>query len=281
MLIEEAQRRQQELHKNLLEMSKKILDEKELRKKAIIFKSLYTEGFRHTYSEFFPLIVKVSKEGTLEFLSNNLQELRNLVEKDYVDGEKEFEGLYKPLLKLTDHINLEIARYSYYCTSEEKVKDLEKSTVELQQDLKNATEELKVAEKKVSTMQTELIAVLSIFAAIVLAFSGSITFIGNVFSNLNIAPFFKTTFFVLLCGFIVFNTIFVLMYIVSKITGRNIYARCNSLDCTCKEGKVPKCRSVTRLRKRLPYVFWTNVILLSLMLIDLVAWVLNIIYCFV
>ena len=52
--------------------------------------------------------------------------MRRLVENDYIAGEKEFKGLYQPLMKLSDHINLEIGRYSYYSINEQKVGDLEK-----------------------------------------------------------------------------------------------------------------------------------------------------------
>ena len=91
--------------------------------------------------------------------------MRRLVENDYIAGEKEFKGLYQPLMKLSDHVNLEIGRYSYYSINEQKVSDLEKKNQTLQEDLKQATKELNNAKQSVSSVQTELIAVLSIFAA--------------------------------------------------------------------------------------------------------------------
>ena len=106
--------------------------------------------------------------------------MRRLVENDYIAGEKEFKGLYQPLMKLSDHVNLEIGRYSYYSINEQKVSDLEKKNQTLQEDLKQATKELNNAKQSVSSVQTELIAVLSIFAAIVLTFSGSLSFITSV-----------------------------------------------------------------------------------------------------
>ena len=78
---------------------------------VIKFKALYSNNFRHNYSEFFPLIVEIAKNEnnySLDYLSNNLEAMRLLVENDYVAGEKEFKGLYQPLMKLSDHINLEI-----------------------------------------------------------------------------------------------------------------------------------------------------------------------------
>lgn len=278
MLIEESHRRQSDLKKYLLEMATSCMDEDAIRSMAIKLKALYSNGFRHNYSEFFPLIVDISKddnEYNLDFLSTNLEESRALVERDYVSGEKEFKGLYMPLSKLSDHINLEIGRYNYYSRSEQKVRDLEKRNQSLRIDLKKATDELVTAQKTVSTMQTELISVLSIFAAIVLAFSGSLSFIGNALNGMSNTSFFKAVFFILLCGMVVFNLIFLMMYIVGKITGRNIYARCESEDCSCDPSGKPKCKGITRIKKRLPYIFWMNISLLILMALDIVMWCLN------
>ena len=278
MLIEESRRRQGELKKYLIEMSLTCMEESEIRKMAIKYKSLYSDGFRHNYSEFFPFIVDIAKNESgysIDYLSNNLEALRTLVEQDYVNGEKEFKGLYRPLSKLSDHINLEIGRYSYYSTSEQKVMDLEKRNQSLQNELKTSTQELKDARESVSSVQTELIAVLSIFAAIVLTFSGSMSLMGNAFSSIVSVSGIKSVFFVLLCGFVVCNIIFLMMYIVGKITRRSIYAKCQSKECTCGENNTPKCSGITRIRKRLPYIFWLNITFLILMVVDVAIWYLD------
>lgn len=281
MLIEESIRRQNELRNCLYEMASTCMDETEIRSISIKLKALYTDGFRHNYADFFPLIVEIAKDDniySLDYLSENIEAARLMVEKDYIGGEKEFRGLYRPLSKLSDHINLEIGRYSYYSINEQRVKDLEKRNQTLQRDLRTATDELEKAQKTVSSMQTELIAVLSIFAAIVLAFSGSISFLGNTLSGIKEVCLFKTAFFVLLCGLIIFNSIFLMMYIVGKIIGRNIYARCKSENCTCGEDGTPACYGITRIRKRLPYVFWMNAVLLIMVVVDVVLWCLNLNY---
>lgn len=274
--------KQAALREHLYEMALSCMDEPELRQMLVKLKFIYSNDFRHNYSEFFPLIVDISKDNNsynLDFLSNNLEALREMVLKSFIEGESKSNALYQSLDKLIDHINLEIARYSHYSMSEQKVNDLESKHRALQSELKESTEALKLAQKKVSTVQTELIAVLSIFAAIVLTFSGSISFIGNALSGMGTTPFFRAVFFVLLCGFVVFNTIFLMMYMVGKITGRNIYARCQSADCTCDSGQ-PKCHGIVRIKRRLPYVFWMNAIFLILMAADLILWNLNAAFSF-
>ena len=107
------------------------------------------------------------------------------------------------------------------------------------------------------------------------SFSGSLSFIGNALNGMSNTSFFKAVFFILLCGMVVFNLIFLMMYIVGKITGRNIYARCESEDCSCDPSGKPKCKGITRIKKRLPYIFWMNISLLILMALDIVMWCLN------
>ena len=89
MLIEESLRRQEELKAHLYDMASAMKEDEELREIAIKLKGLYTDGFRHVYSEFFALIVEIAKDDnaySLDFLSNNITNVRALVEQDYVDG---------------------------------------------------------------------------------------------------------------------------------------------------------------------------------------------------
>lgn len=289
MLIEESRRRQEKLKQYLHEMASKSMEESELKQKVTDLKTLYSDGFRHNYSMFFPLIVDIAAKDTeysLDYLSTNLERIRALIEQDYVEGEKEYTGLYRPLLKLSDHINLEIARYNYYQSNEQQTSDLKKNVTELQALFSAATQELEStkakldtakenldsAQQKVEKVQTELIAVLSIFAAVVLTFSGSLSFIGQALSGMSEAPFFKSVFFVLLCGIVVFNMIFVMIYTVSKITGKNIYTRCQHQNCNVTS---QNCSGIRRVFRRMPYVFWTNLLLLILLALDFILWIIN------
>ena len=57
MLIEESRRRQSELKKHLSEMALKCMDDTEIRKMAITFKSLYSDHFRHNSTIFVVLLL--------------------------------------------------------------------------------------------------------------------------------------------------------------------------------------------------------------------------------
>ena len=128
-------------------------------------------------------------------------------------------------------------------------------------------------EKKAASLQTEIITVLSIFSAIVIATVGSFSYISSALAGMQNTHIFKSSIIVLISGTLIFNTIALLMYMIAKITGRNIYAICETADCTCtnKRGKI-KCCGITRIRKRLPYIYWFNLLFLILMAIDTGIW---------
>ena len=283
---DEKARKEIELVKCIHRMAEGRLDSQAIVEMINDLNAIYTDKFRHRYSEFFPIIAGIAKQNgndALDILSANLESLTTDI------GESASEEFRKQLLKLSDHLNLEIGRRKYYSKTESQISELETRAQALTSDLKSASEglteareklakvekelveagkELIKAEEKISSTQTQIVAVLSIFAAIVLAFSGGISFLGHALSSVAEAPILELTFFVLLCGFILFNTIFLLMYIVGKIIGRDISAHCRSNSCTCISGS-PRCWALGRLRKRFPYIFWVNVVLIILLAVNL------------
>lgn len=339
MTTEETDRTQTALKQLLKEMSLICFAEDDSRIPAIVSRlhKMYVTEFRHRYSEFFPMLVEIDEEAPefgLEFLSNNIIAVRKYVDSNCTSGDGTYKSLYKPLMKLSDHLNLEIARYNHFVgqnerimeqnklltVQNEQITELKKQNQDLQKQLANATAKLDQAntrfsqtevkltdaetkladaetkltdaetklqaietniktanenigdtEKKISSIHIDIIAVLSIFASIVLAFSGSMTVLGSALTGMQEVHAFKATFFVLLCGFVLGNIIFLLMYLVGKLTSRNIYARCKTEECTCN----PPCNGFTRIRKRLPYIYWMNLILIVLMALVIFFWYLD------
>lgn len=221
MLAEEKTRRQDELEKCLYEISCEILssDEK-IRKIALQLLEIYKGDFRHSYSGFFPVILKISEEGNeynLEFLSASIEALREYIEKDFVKGEKEFEEMYGSIAKLCDHVNLEIGRLNYYLINESRMKDLESKTKAVNEELTKATKELEVASVKAEGIQTQLVAVLGIFAAIVLSFTGSFAFTSSVLENFQSGNIYRWLLVILLVGLVLINILYALFYFINRI----------------------------------------------------------------
>lgn len=276
MLLEENERRQKLLKDWIFEMSDKSCSEADMRVKALKLKDIYSQDFRHSYSSFFPIIVEIFKDENnhnQEYLSTNLELFRKYIESDYINANKEFQDIYDNVNKLCDHLNLEIARMLYYSQTNEKILGLEVNSKKLNNDLNSSRKELEAATKRAASIQTELIAVLSIFSAIVMTFSGSFSFLGSALTSIENTVIFKAILICIVCGMVLFNTVFLLLYLVSKLTERNIYAKCKSENCTCGQNGTPKCRGIVRIRKRLPYVFYFNVLCVIIIFIDTVSWV--------
>ena len=331
--IKDSEDRQEILHQLLTEMARTDCLEKgdeQIAGFAFRLKELYIPSFRHQYSKFFSMLVDIDEENPdlyLNQLSHNIIKVRDYVDSQCAAGNDDYQSLYKPMMKLCDHLSLEIARYDRLETQNRQITDLTEKHQKLQAQLavttellneatakldqantrfsqtevklkdaetkladaetkltdaetklqaietniKTANENIGDTEKKISSIHIDIIAVLSIFASIVLAFSGSMTVLGSALTGMQEVHAFKATFFVLLCGFVLGNIIFLLMYLVGKLTSRNIYARCKTEECTC----TPPCNGFTRIRKRLPYIYWMNLILIVLMALVIFFWYLD------
>lgn len=269
MLIEDSLNRQKELNNLLYNLSTKIYNENEIRNCTEDIAKVYKNNFRHSYADFFSIVQKISSSETmnLEYLANNLQEIRKYIETDFLEGGDDIKKAYRPVMKLSDHINLEIAHLNYYNSLSLKKDDLESQNKQITQEICKTKNDLDELKKYYSSAQVDLVTVLGIFAAIVFTFSGSFALIGNVLSNITNAPFFKTIFFLSLSAFIVCNLIFLLLYLVAKIVGKNIYAKCKTPECSCEK----QCLTINRFRKRLPYIFWINVCIICLLLIPVLS----------
>lgn len=272
MLAEERNRRQIGLEKTILELSVGLLEDSDIRKISLKLLDIYRGDFRHGYSGFFPLIFEISKDDNnydLEYLSNNLETIRDYIERDFVSGTQEFSEIQDQVFKLCDHLNLEIGRWSYYAQNDQRIEGALANTIKLNDELGAARSELEKASAQASSMQTEVIAVLSIFAGIVFAFAGGFTYLGSVMTSIkDVQHYEAVVLMAIICGMIVFNTLFLLMYLVGKITKRNIYAKCKSEECSCN----PACYGLIKIKKRLPYVFYFNLLCMLGIIVDCAVW---------
>ena len=272
MFADERTRRQQLLNDAIRDMAaNKFNDETTDEIVAALNKlqDIYRGNFYHNYSSFFPLILELSREYDLDGLTNNLESLQLFLDQDYLDGTKRYsEWLFHPVRKLCDHLNLEISRLNYYASNESKIDLAEQKANDLSASTKEAIRSLNIATRKTKSIQNEMIAVLSIFAAVVMAFFGGINFISSAIASLETSHIFKSAAIVLVAGTVVFNTIFLLLYTIAKIVDRDILVTCESVACSCQK----KCAAIKRLRKRVPAVYWVNLLFLGLLAINSFAW---------
>lgn len=297
MFPEESRGRQEKLGNLLYVLSKELLsgDEKQVKQFLNQLVVIYKDDFKHNYSDFFPIIVDVFKEDNeynIDYLSNNLDRLGSYLEDKYSKGDNEYLEIYKQFTKLCDHLNLQMSQLSYILSRETSndilqnaSQNLEESNAKIKESLikldeshkkiEETNKKLEEANKKADAIQTELIAILGIFAAIIIAFSGGLTLLGNSIASINNANHYESIIaVVIICGMVMFNTIFLMMYFVSKLTEKDVLAKCKSEVCAECQNK--KCSWINKIRRRLPYVFYYNFISIIGIIIDLGIWLLDI-----
>ena len=277
MLPEEKRGRQERLSQIILELSEKMLDKTEYELYLNRLNSLYKENYKHQYSDFFPTILKVLEADnaySIDFLSNNLDALGTYLDEQVLNGNMKYENMYDQFTKLCDHLDLQIRQTNYYHSMIEKSGDAKQELQSSITQLENANKRIDEATQRADTMQTQLISILSIFAAIIITFSGSFTFLGSSVVAISTAEYQESVIAAaIICGIFLFNTVFLLMYFVSKLTGRSIYVECVKQDCReCEEA----CGGLKKIMKRMPYVFFLNIIAIGGIIVDLIVWLLDI-----
>lgn len=277
MLPEETRGRQELLNQIILELSEKMLEISMYEQYLNRLNALYEDNFKHQYSVFFPNILKILEEDNsynIDYLSNNLNTLETYLEEQAAKGIAKFNNMYFQFIKLCDHLNLQISQTNYYKSMIQQSNSASKDLRDALIKLNDANNRIAEATERANTMQTELISILSIFAAIVITFSGGFTFLGSSITAISNATYYESIIMtVILCGMILFNTIFLMMYFVSKLTKRDIYVKCRKQNCSdCTK----KCNILKKIRKKLPYVFYFNMIAIIGVIVDLIVWYLDI-----
>lgn len=239
-------------------------------------------GFRHSYSQIFATIKKEiveEKTGNVDFLSENIGTLIAWNERPntkWSETVEASENIRSKINKLCDHVMLEVSRISYYNNLGSKYEDINEKLKKTTTSLSIASKALKSAKQKIDFLRAESITVLSIFAAILLASLGGLNFLNSTLKSINDVSIFRLIAICCICGFVLFNTTFMLIYMAARIMDRSIHSFCSDAieghDCMTENKCNKDCWGINRIRKRLPYVFWVNAILIGGMVVDVIAW---------
>lgn len=254
------------LKRILVDLSTELaLDDDKLTQYVNKLKIVYVEGFRHDYSSITMILFSISSvKDARDILCSNIYDIYEIAKED-VNNDIRF---IDSLRKLWDHINLENVRMIELTKIAEQANaanevastmayDVGTSKEELKlvnQEIADAKKELSIIRTNMKNSTTESITILSIFAGIVMAFSGGMSFISNAISGINKIGSYRLGIFILLIGNVMFNVIFLLLYMIGKITGK--YTGSNSgcsktkEECTCRKNS---CYFI-----RYPYIVWFN-----------------------
>lgn len=211
------------------------------------------EKFRHYYSDIFLTLreIKEDKNANINILTENLEVLKNKYKPLNKDEKGNQIDVKKNIIKLYDHVNLDVSRMLYIDEIERRVKEqdqiLELHTIvkKMETDI-NITKEsiansnkemeqtneyiantkkilpkiekkLDIANNKITNQQKEYIAILGVFAAVVLAFNAGITFSASVLDSIGDVSVYRIAFVTLIIGFVLINTMYALFYYIDRI----------------------------------------------------------------
>ena len=195
---------------------------------------IYSEGYRQQYSDLLNMLISIRNEKDIPFddqnLCDNLELLSEFIRNTRCKDKESESYRYSPdaflgITKLTDHIILEVQRDRDYETLSYKVWNAQnqahKEAEQLRDEINKAKKTVKKARREAQSSKMELVAILSIFAALVIAFSGGLTYLGGTISSSGDASIGSTVFSVLICGLMLFNIIAFLMIMVVLIVRLN------------------------------------------------------------
>ena len=173
---------------------------------------IYAGGFRHRYSSLYAVVLKVARQGddAIDEFQNKLAAI-----SESLNSKKTSEEVQKCFFKLCDHLTLETRRW-------QEKHSLEGSIVELEKQVNSSKNTANDTDKKVSKMQTDFVAILAIFASVVIAFSSGSNYFFNSIAAVAKAPFQKLASIVIICGIVLANVLFMLMHCIGRIIGRDL-----------------------------------------------------------
>lgn len=240
----------------------------------------YDKGYRHSYSFIAEQMYRsIGGEVTsIDNLQRNIEMFMSLLNRRQLNL-KQINGFDK----LHDHIKLEALRIENNSSIVNRAKkDIKDLSNKVQEDIKessskiieeakkdtdntikkveNLQSESKDINERMEKIYSEYISILGIFAAVVLVFFGGASIFSGIFAEIKDVSIWKIGFAGSLAGLVIFNVIFMFLYIISKIVNRPI----SSEDA---ESKFDKMCYVRRIAKKYPYMFWFNILMLAIFII--------------
>lgn len=259
-------------------------------KMAMFLIEVYESGYEYSYYNVSAEIYAHwdMEEKQLSNLTSNIESLKSIVHGydncgQYVKAIKGIDSLY-------DHIMLEIVRITDHKKSLDRINEIinnfkqeskdsfEKQDISLIQtiaqfenrfgetddlffkqnsEINEISRRAKKLKKKVNNVYSQFVSILGIFTAIVIVFFGGVSVFSDVLTNIHQAEWYQIGFGVSVVGIIMFDIIFMFLYILSKLIGTSISAKEDS------EKKFAFLRWIDKY----PYLFWFNFLCFAIMFI--------------
>lgn len=237
--IREKEQEQREKFRNILvdlaENQNILSDPNERYNMYIKLEDLYwNQEFRHYYSDIFVVLMAIVKDPNknINVLGQNIELiLKNYKGNTNQDDNGKYIDITDNIKKLYDHVNLDISRINYSDSQDRLIsgKEIENRITsqnavidELMKKSNQIEEALKMNEEKSNNMQRDYISILGIFASIIIAFVGGITFSTSVLETMASVNIFRLILTIDLLAFVLINTIFMLLKFLMIMSNKDI-----------------------------------------------------------
>lgn len=211
----------------LLRLSEPCNIELTLESKEIFFQDLrqiYSDdNFRHSYAELSSFSEHDLNPESRDVIINNLDSILSYADENH-KSDKDYDKIIKRIGKLADHLELESMRLNRFeaikhlsSRTENQKKELENSIKKYKNDYSNTINALNEAKKQLKDINTQLISVLGIFSAVVIAFFGGLSYFTSVLSNLHNMKGYLPIVVISITGFVLFNTIICMFHFLCKM----------------------------------------------------------------
>lgn len=215
------------------------------------FKDIYSNNdFRHSYAELSHFAEEQITPDSREELVSHLDLILSYADENFCEDRE----IIKKIGKLADHLELENLRLARI----EQIKIISNtvSTEKAQTEIliNDNASQIQKQQEEIKNMNTQMVSVLGIFSAVVLAFSGGMSYFSSTFSNLHNMPLYKTLLMASIMGLVLFNTVYILLKFIISIN-------------RFEHAKLGKGSSRT--------VFFINIILIITFVASLVMWLID------
>jgi len=239
--------------------------------------SLYSENTRLSYfviSEY--IIDKYQDDETMpDILVDQLSSFSDyLTASTIISDEEDYEKIHRYTLKISDHIKLEKLRQENLRQNHKQqvVRFINRQTTKIQ-------ESHDVLNSKIDKIDVSAVTILGVFTAITISVFGTLNIFSSLLFNLYMLSIPRALFSFAFSGFIIFNTIFLLLHTISKFTNTSLEKQRardpNSSKPELTGSRFRFVRDFKNFRNMYPLVFYYNVSMGITMVSSIALWALN------
>lgn len=173
------------------------------------------------------------------------------------DASDESKRVHRSLCKLLDHIELECIRLNRMDLVKHHADQAQAIVESAQQINSDTTKSAEEAQTLVTRIHEQSITILGLFSAVIIGFVAELSLFVKGFENLSKDNFLPVVLYSSFVGMLVFDTLFMLMFAVSKASGTSIGVRCRQEHCAnCTVHKF----WLRRIYCKYPYLVYFNLL---------------------